>query len=89
MTLADLQPGDLVYAAAEIRNDGGIPDLPVDALVAAPGTRGMLVNIGHLEEEPGRALYLVRFEGPDLVLGPPTGCWGEELSAVAPADVAP
>ncbi|NCC40822.1 MAG: nitrogen fixation protein NifZ [Gammaproteobacteria bacterium] len=89
MTLADLRPGDLVYATTEIRNDGGIPDLPVDALVAAPGTRGMLVNIGYLEEDPGRALYLVRFEEPDLFLGPPTGCWGEELSVVAPADLVP
>ena len=49
----------------------------------------MLVNIGYLEEDPGRALYLVRFEEPDLFLGPPTGCWGDELSVVAPADLVP
>jgi nitrogen fixation protein NifZ len=85
MTLDRLSPGDRVYAAAPIRNDGGIPDLPPDAPIAVPGTRGLLVNVGHLEEEPERAVYLVRFEGPDLELGPPVGCWAEELSAEEPA----
>jgi nitrogen fixation protein NifZ len=75
-----LNPGDVVYAAAEIRNDGGIPEIPPDALLAAPGTRGVIVNIGHLEEEPRRALILVRFEDTNRDLGPPTGCWPEELS---------
>ncbi len=84
MTIDQLTPGDLVYAASDIANDGGIPDLPENALIAAAGTRGVLVNIGHLEEDPGRALYLVRFEGPDLALGPPTGCWAEELATARP-----
>jgi nitrogen fixation protein NifZ len=75
-----LNPGDVVYAAAEIRNDGGIPEIPPDALLAAPGTRGVIVNVGHLDEEPQRALILVRFEDTNLDLGPPTGCWPEELS---------
>lgn len=79
--LAQLNPGDTVFAAADIFNDGGIPDLPEDALIAKAGTRGVIVNIGHLEENPGRELFLVRFEGEDLVLGPPTGCWPEELKA--------
>ena len=55
--------------------------MPENALIAASGTRGVIVNIGHLEEAPERELYLVRFEGDGLVLGPPTGCWAEELSA--------
>ena len=80
MNLAHLSPGDIVYAAAEIRNDGGIPDIPVDAILAAPGARGVIVNIGHLEEDPQRNLFLVRFEDAELNLGPPTGCWEEELS---------
>lgn len=88
MELAQLNPGDMVWAATDISNDGGIPDLPEDALIAAAGTRGVVVNVGHLEEEPGRELYLVRFEGPDLVLGPPTGCWPEELSAAMPGEAA-
>jgi nitrogen fixation protein NifZ len=81
MNLEQLNPGDIVYAATEIRNDGGIPEIPKDALLAAPGARGVVVNIGHQEENPERELFLVRFEDADLNLGPPTGCWPEELSA--------
>lgn len=84
MESSQLQPGDLVYAATDICNDGGIPDLAADALIARAGTRGVVVNVGHLEEDPERELFLVRFEGDDLILGPPTGCWAEELSAAAP-----
>jgi len=83
MSISQLNPGDVVYAAAEIRNDGGIPHLPADAVLATPGTRGVIVNIGYLEKEPGRQLFLVRFEDESLELGPPTGCWSEELTAEA------
>lgn len=81
MDLSQLTPGDVVYAATAIHNDGGIPDLDEGALVADADTRGVIVNIGHLEEDPLRTIYLVRFEGEGLVLGPPTGCWPEELRA--------
>lgn len=80
MHLSDLQTGDAVYAASHIYNDGGIPQLPDGALIAAPGTRGVIVQIGHLEEVPQRKVYLVRFEDRDLRLGPPAGCWAEELA---------
>ncbi len=80
MNLKNLNPGDLVYAANAIYNDGGIPELPDDALIAASGTRGVIIETGHLEEQPEQVLYLVRFEGPDLNLGPPTGVWPEELT---------
>ncbi|MCG6897794.1 MAG: nitrogen fixation protein NifZ [Thiocapsa sp.] len=81
MDLNQLVPGDLVYAAADIHNDGGLPGLPEAALIAAAGTRGVILNIGHLEEDLGREVYLVRFEGEGSELGPPTGCWPEELRA--------
>ncbi|NEX21085.1 nitrogen fixation protein NifZ [Thiorhodococcus mannitoliphagus] len=81
MELIQLNPGDMVFAATDIFNDGGIPDMPEEALIAKAGTRGVIVNIGHLEENPDKELFLVRFEGEDLVLGPPTGCWAEELKA--------
>jgi len=81
MTLEHLQPGDVVYAACHILNDGSIPALDATAVIAAPGARGVIVNIGHLEEVPARELFLVRFEDADLALGPPTGCWPEELCA--------
>lgn len=85
MTLKQLQPGDVVYAASDIVNDGSIPTLEGSALIATPGTRGVIVNIGHLEETPERELFLVRFEDSDLNLGPPTGCWPEELSSEPPS----
>jgi len=81
MNLEQINPGDIVYAATEIRNDGGIPEVPKDALLATPNTRGVVVNIGHLEDNPERELFLVRFEDADFNLGPPIGCWPEELSA--------
>jgi nitrogen fixation protein NifZ len=77
--LQQLQPGDRIYAHGEIRSDGSIPGLAADAVLAAPGTRGVIINIGHLEEDPARELYLVRFEDAQLDLGPPVGCWPEEL----------
>ena len=80
MNRVDLSPGDVVYAATEIRNDGGIPDIPADAKLAAAGARGVIVNIGHLEEDPQRNPFLVRFDDADRNLGPPTGCWEEEQS---------
>ena len=79
--LQQLQPGDRIYARGEIRSDGSIPGVETDAVLASPGTRGVIVNIGHLEEDPGRELYLVRFEDARLDLGPPVGCWPEELAA--------
>ena len=79
MNLEQFSPGDLVYAASHIFNDGGIPEVPEDALLAAPGTRGVIIETGHLEEAPNRKLYLVRFEDRDLNLGPLIGCWPEEL----------
>ncbi|MES9990914.1 MAG: nitrogen fixation protein NifZ [Candidatus Thiodiazotropha sp.] len=79
--LEQLNPGDMVYAASHIYNDGGIPEIADDALLAKPGTRGVIVETGHLEEAPQRSVFLVRFEDKDLNLGPPTGCWAEELSA--------
>ena len=81
MILKQLQPGDVVYASSHIMNDGSIPSLDESAVIANPGTRGVIINIGHLEDAPERELFLVRFEDADLNLGPPAGCWPEELSA--------
>jgi nitrogen fixation protein NifZ len=76
----EYQPGDVVFSTGEIRNDGTLPDLPEDALIASEGTRGVVINEGHLEEFPDKTLYLVRFEGMKDVLGPPVGVWPEELT---------
>ena len=87
MTAQQYQPGDIIYAAADIINDGSIPELAAQALIAATGTRGVVLNIGHLEEFPDKSLYLARFEaGEDKALGPAVGCWPEELSQLAPGN---
>lgn len=79
MDLIDLEPGDLLYAASTIVNDGTMPELAADEIIAEAGTRGVLVDTGRVEEHPGRTLYLVRFEMCSGKLGPATGCWPEEL----------
>lgn len=86
MNLDQLKPGDLVYAAVTIYNDGGLPGFADQALLAQLGTRGILLETGHLEETPERKVYLVRFEDNELNLGPPVGCWAEELTTVGPGD---
>ena len=80
--------GDIVYSRELLINDGGIPDLAVDAILATPGRRGVVVNYGHAQLDPEQEIYLVRFEGEsgDLgVLGPPVGCLPEELTQEATA----
>lgn len=80
MTLENLQPGDMIFAATDIYNDGSVPELPQNSRLATTGTRGVLINTGHLEEQPNIKLFLVRFEDANNELGPPIGCWPEELS---------
>ena len=82
MNIEELNPGDTVYAASHIYNDGSIPDIPEEMLLAKPGTRGVIIETGHLEDLPERMVFLVRFEDGELNLGPATGCWPEELSVM-------
>lgn len=86
MSLKEINPGDIVYAASNIMNDGSHPELADNEIIAYRGTRGVLVNVGHLEENPDKELMLIRFEANDLTLGPPVGCWIEELSTTQPTD---
>ena len=88
-----LQPGDLVYAAVDLYNDpleesgaSGIPGAVPGELLVEAGVRGVIINIGHAEDMPDAAIYLVRFEldaAGNLAL--PIGCLAEELSQQAPA----
>ena len=78
-------------------NDGtsAVPEAAPGALLAAAGTRGMIVNVGHVEEAPEQLLYLVSFEtGPESAdsgrrgkreLELPFTCLPEELTQVEPA----
>lgn len=79
MNIEDLQNGDAVYAAVTIANDGSVPDAEENEVFAEPGTLGMLINTGHLEEDPDQSLYLVSFENANGELGPPITCLPEEL----------
>lgn len=80
---ATLEEGDVVYAATAIHNDGGLPDVAEDALLAVAGARGVIVRKGHLEDDAARCVFLVRFEDNEKNLGPPIGCYAEELAAEA------
>lgn len=85
--------GDLVFAAQDLFNDevdesgaSMMPEAEPGALLAAAGTRGMIVNVGHPEAAPEQMIYLVSFEtGPDKELGLPFGCLPEELTQVEPS----
>ncbi|MDP1613177.1 MAG: nitrogen fixation protein NifZ [Sulfuritalea sp.] len=75
--------GEIVFSRELMINDGGIPDIAEDAILATPGRRGVVVNAGHVELDPRQAIYLVRFEGESGALddlGPPVGCLPEELT---------
>lgn len=79
MDIAQIQPGDMVFAATDIISDGAVPGYPEGTLIAAAGTRGVLINTGHYEQYPADEFYLVRFESVTGDLGYPVGCWAEEL----------
>lgn len=72
--------GDIVYSNADLYNDGGIPEIAADALLAPAGGRGVVVQIGYSESDDSLALYLVRFEDPDGNLGPPVGVFPDEVT---------
>jgi len=80
MNVEDLEIGDVVYAANTITDDGSIPDGVEGAVLAEAGTRGVITLIGHVEEDPGRSVFLVRFENKEMNLGNPVGCWAEDLA---------
>jgi len=72
-----------VFSRELLVNDGGIPGVAADAVLATPGLRGVVVNHGRIEADPEQAIYLVRFEGEGGALselGPPVGCLPEELT---------
>lgn len=95
--MSQFNPGDMVYAAVDLLNDpveetgeSGIPNALPGMLLAAAGTRGMVVNAGHAEASPEEEIYLVSFEtGPDGALAQPIGCLAEELSYAAMTSASP
>jgi len=86
--MSRFEMGDMVFAAQNLFNEAlpetgesSIPGVEPDALLAAIGTRGVIVNVGHAQEMPKEEIYLVRFEmDADGTLAEPIGCLSEELS---------
>jgi nitrogen fixation protein NifZ len=86
--MSRFQVGDLVYAAQNLYNDpvdetgeSAIPGVFPGMLLAATGTRGMVINVGHVEGVPEEEIYLVRFEtAQENDLAEPIGCLAGELS---------
>lgn len=87
MRVEDLDIGDVVYAAKTITDDGSIPGGVEGEVLATAGTRGVITMIGHVEEQPEKSVFLVRFEDSELNLSNPIGCWVEDL-AVEPNVIA-
>lgn len=81
MSLRNVHNGDAVFAAVRIVNDGSVPHADDNEVFAEMGTMGMLINIGHLEENPNKELFLVSFQLPNGELGAPVACLEHELSA--------
>lgn len=79
MNLENLKPGDMIYAATDVFNDGSLPGVEANARIAVAGARGVLVNTGHLEESPETLLFLVRFEDANMDLGPAVACFADEI----------
>ena len=86
--MSRFQMGDMVFAAQDLFNEpleetgeSGIPGVEPGALLAAAGTRGVVVNVGHAQEMPEEEVYLVRFElDAEGALAEPIGCLSDELS---------
>lgn len=78
--IVQYQLGDVVFCREDLFNDGGLPGYEEGALIASAGTRGVVVQFGHVEAMPSEEIYLVRFEGEGQDLGLPIGCLPEELT---------
>ena len=70
------QWGQRVVALDDLVNDGSLPELPLDAVVASVGSEGEIVQVGH-HTESNQPVYMVDFDG--LVVG----CMEEEIMLLA------
>ena len=68
------QWGQPVKAVIDLVNDGSHPNVAPDGLLAAAGTKGEIVNVGH-HGDSNTPVYLVEFDGQVVV-----GCLEEELA---------
>jgi nitrogen fixation protein NifZ len=75
--------GQPVRAVIDLFNDGSYPDAEEGALLAAAGTLGEIVQIGH-HAEANIPIYLVEFEGRRVL-----GCLEEEIELASDSALAP
>ena len=68
------QWGQKVRATVDLVNDGSHPGFEQDATLAAAGTEGEIVNVGH-HVDANIPVYLVEFSGGVVV-----GCLEDELA---------
>jgi nitrogen fixation protein NifZ len=80
----NFQTGDMVFSTTEIYSDGTVPGTTEGELIAHKNHKGVLVNIGYLEDNPEVELFLVRFEH-ELGLGPAVVCGIEEIRHIVEA----
>lgn len=79
-TASKAVPGDIVFAAEDLVNDGSHPAFEANATLVVRGTRGVVVQAGYTQLPPEREVLLVRFEDDSGDLGAPIGCWAEEVT---------
>lgn len=79
-----LQPGDTILASRDIHNDGSFPERAENELLVRAGTRGVVINFGHLEHNEAQEVFLVKFESDaeGAELGPPIGCWPDDIEVI-------
>ncbi|MEQ1529445.1 MAG: nitrogen fixation protein NifZ, partial [Methylococcales bacterium] len=80
MKVEDLSIGDVVYAANTICDFGSMQNDCKANVLAKAGCKGVITLIGHVQEQPERSVFLVRFEDETMNLGSPVGCWLDDLT---------
>ena len=81
MNIDTIHQGDILFAAKNIVNDGSMPGFSENEVIAQAGQRGVLINTGHLEDNPEKVLLLIQFESKETSgeFGPPVACWPHEI----------
>ena len=85
--LKTLNIGDTIQAAQDILNDGSFPTAGEDEVLVPKGSVGMIIDSGHLQDNEEQVVYLVKFQCHDdpKELGPPIGCWPEDIEPMPEA----
>ncbi len=79
MKVEELSIGDVVYAANTICDVDCGSDGYEGQILAKAGSKGIITLIGHVQEQPERSVFLVRFEDENMNLSNPVGCWLDDL----------